>query len=72
VSGRDRIVGAHGVAIESFVGEGKVWLEGESWSAVSKLPVEKDQVVLVQDLDGLTLTVEPVSEPLTTSVELQT
>lgn len=72
VSGRDRIVGAHGVAIESFVGEGKVWLEGESWSAVSKLPVEKDQVVLVQDLDGLKLTVEPVSEPLTTSAELQT
>jgi len=72
VSGRDRIVGAHGVAIESFVGEGKVWLEGESWSAVSKLPVEKDQVVLVQDLDGLTLTVEPVSETLTSSAELQT
>jgi len=72
VSGRDRIVGAHGVAIDSFVGEGKVWLEGESWSAVSKLPVEKDQVVLVQDLDGLKLTVEPVSEPLTTSAELQT
>ena len=72
VSGRDRIVGGHAVAIESFVGEGKVWLEGESWSAVSKLPVEKDQVVLVQDLDGLTLTVEPVSESLTTSAELQT
>ena len=72
VSGRDRIVGGHAVAIESFVGEGKVWLEGESWSAVSKLPVEKDQVVLVQDLDGLKLTVEPVSEPVTTSAELQT
>ena len=72
VSGRDRIIGGHAVAIESFVGEGKVWLEGESWSAVSKLPVEKDQVVLVQDLDGLTLTVEPVSESLTTSAELQT
>ena len=72
VSGRDRIVGGHAVATESFVGKGKVWLEGETWSAVSKLPVEKDQVVLVKDLDGLTLTVEPVSEPLTTSAELQT
>lgn len=72
VSGRDRIIGGHAVATESFVGEGKVWLEGETWSAVSKLPVEKGQVVLVQDLDGLTLTVEPVSEPLTTSAELQT
>jgi len=72
VTGRDRIVGGHAVAIESFVGDGKVWLEGESWSAVSKLPVEKGQAVLVKDLDGLTLTVEPVSEPLTTSAELQT
>jgi len=72
VSGRDRIVGGHAVAIESFVGEGKVWIEGESWSAISKLPVEKDQVVLVQDLDGLTVTVEPVSESVTTSAELQT
>ena len=72
VSGRDRIIGAHGVAMESFVGKGKVWLEGESWSAISKLPVEKDQTVLVKDLDGLTLRVEPVDQTQTTSAELQT
>ena len=72
VSGRDRIIGAHGVAMESFVGKGKVWLEGESWSAISKLPVEKDQTVLVKDLDGLTLRVGPVDQTQTTSAELQT
>ncbi|MDX1406081.1 MAG: nodulation protein NfeD [Woeseiaceae bacterium] len=72
VSGRDRIVGGHGVAMESFTGEGKVWLEGEAWSAKSKSPVEKDQKVLVLDLVGLTLEVEPVSETDETSAQLQT
>jgi membrane-bound serine protease (ClpP class) len=72
VSGRDRIVGAHGVAMESFVGNGKVWLEGEAWSAKSKKPVEKDQKVLVLDLVGLTLKVEPVTESEESGAELQT
>jgi membrane-bound serine protease (ClpP class) len=72
VSGRDRIIGAHGVAMESFTGKGKVWLEGESWAAISQHPVEKDQTVLVRDLDGLTLRVEPVDQTQTTSAELQT
>jgi membrane-bound serine protease (ClpP class) len=72
VSGRDRIVGAHGVAMASFTGSGKVWLEGEAWSATSKQPVEKDQTVLVLDLDGLVLRVEPVSESESAGAELQT
>jgi membrane-bound serine protease (ClpP class) len=58
--------------MESFTGKGKVWLEGESWAAISQLPVEKDQTVLVRDLDGLTLRVEPVDQTQTTSAELQT
>jgi membrane-bound serine protease (ClpP class) len=72
VSGRDRIVGAYGVAMESFTGTGKVWLEGEAWSATSKQAVEKDKTVLVLDLDGLVLRVEPVSETEDAGVELQT
>ncbi len=72
VSGRDRIVGGHGVAMESFTGAGKVWLEGETWSATSKQTVEKDQTVLVLDLDGLVLRVEPVSESEGAGAELQT
>ena len=69
VSGRDRIVGGHGVAMESFVGAGKVWLEGETWSATSKQPVEKDQTVVVRNLDGLILRVDPVSESEGTTSE---
>jgi membrane-bound serine protease (ClpP class) len=72
VSGRDRIIGGHGVAMESFVGQGKVWLEGEAWTAISKQQVEKDQTVLVLDLDGLVLRVEPVSESQSAGAELQT
>lgn len=72
VSGRDRIIGSFGVAMESFTGQGKVWLEGEAWSAISAEPVEKDQKVLVRDLEGLVLKVEPVSESDTSGAQLQT
>ena len=72
VSGKDRIIGAHGVAMESFTGQGKVWLEGEAWSAVSKKPVEKDQSVVIRNLEGLVLIVEPVSESARSSAEFQT
>jgi membrane-bound serine protease (ClpP class) len=72
VSGRDRIVGGHGVAMESFTGEGKVWLEGETWSATSSRPVEKGQTVVVRNLDGLVLRVEPLTEPVSTGAELPT
>lgn len=72
VSGRDRIIGGLGVAMESFTGRGKVWLEGEAWSAVSAGPVEKDQAVRVLDLEGLVLKVEPASEAAASGAELQT
>ena len=72
VSGKDRIIGAHGVAMESFTGQGKVWLEGEAWSAISHKPVEKDQTVVIRSLDGLVLNVEPVSESARSSAEFQT
>jgi membrane-bound serine protease (ClpP class) len=64
VSGKDSIIGGIGTAMQSFSGEGKVWLEGEAWTATSKLNVEKDQQVVVHALDGLILEVEPVPEPV--------
>jgi membrane-bound serine protease (ClpP class) len=59
VSGRSSIVGGVGRAMDTFEGKGNVWLEGEAWQAVSKVPIEKDQAVIVRDLDGLLLHVEP-------------
>ena len=72
VSGRASIIGGTGTAMQSFTGKGKVWLEGEAWVAVSKVPVEQGQEVVVRSMDGLTLEVEPASQPDRTQAEFQT
>ena len=60
VSGRGSIVGGTGTAMQDFTGEGKIWLEGEAWRAISNVPVVKDQQVVVREMEGLTLYVEPL------------
>ena len=40
VYGRESIVGSTGVATEDFVGEGRIWLEGEAWTAHASVPIE--------------------------------
>ena len=64
VTGRESMLGGTGVAMESFAGAGRVWLEGAPWSAVSKVQIEKDQPVVITAIDGLTLEVEPASDAL--------
>jgi len=49
--------------MQGFTGEGKVWLEGEAWTARSSVAIEKDQLVVVRAMDGLVLEVEPMAEP---------
>ena len=63
VTGRDSIIGGIGTAIHGFTGEGKVWLEGEAWTARSSVAIEKNQHVVVRAMDGLVLEVEPTAEP---------
>lgn len=72
VSGKGSILGGTGTAVESFTGEGKVWLEGEAWAALSKVPIEKDQEVIVTAIDGLTLEVEPATDAAPSEAEFQT
>jgi membrane-bound serine protease (ClpP class) len=60
VSGKGSIIGGVGTAMQTFTGEGKIWLEGEAWAAVSSELVKKDQHVRVRAIDGLTLLVEPI------------
>ena len=62
VSGKESIISGIGTAMQAFSGDGKVWLEGEAWSARSSVAIEKDQQVIVRALDGLTLEVEPAVE----------
>jgi len=72
VTGRGSIVGGVGTALSDFTGEGKIWLEGEAWAARSKVPIYKDQEVIVTNLVGLVLEVKPVSERGTGDAQLQT
>ena len=58
VSGKDSILGGVGTAMEDFTGEGKVWLEGEAWTASSSAAIQKDQQVVVRAMNGLVLDVE--------------
>jgi len=72
VSGKESIISGIGTAMQAFSGDGKVWLEGEAWSAKSNVAIEKDQQVVVRALDGLTLEVEPVTEHHANDEGLQT
>ena len=72
VSGRGSIIGGIGTAMEDFTGEGKIWLEGEAWAAHSKVPVEKNQHVIVVAMDGLVLEIEPAPASSSGDAQLQT
>ena len=72
VSGKGSIIGGVGTAMEDFTGDGKIWLEGESWAARSKVPIEKDQQVVVTAMKGLTLEVKPTSTRDTSEPQVQT
>jgi membrane-bound serine protease (ClpP class) len=60
VSGEESILGGTAVAMEAFTGDGRVWLEGEAWQAISPVAVSKDQKLRVRAIDGLRLRVEPL------------
>jgi membrane-bound serine protease (ClpP class) len=72
VSGRGSIVGGIATATEDFTGTGKVWLEGESWQAISSAPVAKGQQVIVREMQGLMLHVEPLPQQNPTHAQIQT
>jgi membrane-bound serine protease (ClpP class) len=62
VSGREELVGAAGVALEDFDGEGHVFIHSERWNARSETPVRANQAVVVTGLDGLILKVRPTAD----------
>ena len=63
VSGEESILGGTAVAMESFTGTGRVWLEGEAWQAASTVAIEKGQKLRVHAMNGLELIVEPLDAP---------
>jgi len=60
VTGRQGLVGEIGVAETALSPSGKVFIHGELWDAVSTLNVSAGERVVVRQVDGLTLRVDPV------------
>ena len=62
-SGRETMLGKTVGALSRIdAGGGRVFIEGENWSAVSETPVEAGQPVEVIGVEGLTLKVKPKNQ----------
>ncbi len=62
VSGKEELLGARGLVLEDFSGEGRVRVHGEVWAAHSDLPLRRNQSVRIAGRDGLVLLVTPTEE----------
>ena len=62
VSGAEGLLREEARAAESFDRLGLVHVHGETWSAVSRVPVHEGQRLRIVRVDGLTLEVEPVED----------
>ena len=62
VSGVESVIGGVATALEDFSDTGKVWHQGEAWKARSSAPVTRNQQVVINNMDGLVLVVEPVQQ----------
>jgi len=60
VTGEQGLVGETGVAQTALSPQGKVFVHGELWDAVSSSPLPIGQLIVVRRVDGLTLQVEPL------------
>lgn len=62
VTGREQLIGASGEVRDWRGGRGHVFVLGERWNARSANALKSGQAIRVTEVDGLTLTVEPVAE----------
>jgi membrane-bound serine protease (ClpP class) len=70
VSGAEGLIGEVGVARTPLVPDGKVFVHGELWNAISTTPVPAGATVVVERVDGLRLGVAP--SPQSARAELAT
>ncbi|MDD3618701.1 MAG: nodulation protein NfeD [Desulfobulbaceae bacterium] len=63
-TGSEEMIGSIGEAMSDFAREGRIWVHGESWRAVSSAPVAKGEKVQVVSQDGLTLNVKKMQEDM--------
>jgi membrane-bound serine protease (ClpP class) len=58
--GAQTLVGREAVVVRALAPEGQVAIDGERWKARSDTPVAENAKVVIESIDGLTLTVKPV------------
>jgi membrane-bound serine protease (ClpP class) len=63
VTGSQGMIGETGVAQTALLPQGKVFVHGELWDAVASAALPVGQLVVVRQVDGLILQVEPVAVP---------
>src|SRR5436190_2230348 len=61
VTGAQGLVGEVGIAQTPLSPQGKVFIHGEVWDAVSSTNISAGQTVVVRQVDGLKIQVDPVS-----------
>ncbi|HNT58147.1 MAG TPA: NfeD family protein, partial [Syntrophales bacterium] len=61
-TGGEGMVGEEGKAVTDIHEEGRVFVRGEFWNAVSREPVEEGEAVLVTGMRGLVLEVEKTTK----------
>ncbi|MXZ56137.1 MAG: nodulation protein NfeD [Gammaproteobacteria bacterium] len=61
VSGLDGLIGKEARVLADFTDEGRVFAEGETWTATADVPLARNDKVVVRDIDGLTLKVERIT-----------
>jgi membrane-bound serine protease (ClpP class) len=60
-TGAEALIGMVGEASADFEGEGRIWLLGESWQAISSGTIRKGEKVRITSRKGLELTVESLT-----------
>ena len=61
VTGEQGLIGEVGMAQTALIPQGKVFVHGEIWDAIASQEIPAGQTVVVREVDGLQLRVEPVS-----------
>jgi len=60
-TGEQGLIGEVGITQTALSPAGKIFIHGELWDAVSPLPIPAGERVVVRQVDGLTLQVEPLA-----------
>jgi membrane-bound serine protease (ClpP class) len=69
VTGEQGLIGEIGIAQTALAPAGKVFVHGELWDAVSTVPVSEGERIVVRQVDGLTLSVDPALASKTVMAE---